>query len=249
MASHDTVFASRTSSWFMLMIWSIRRSLVTDAAAHDGVRLCKGLIDPGQYRLGGLGGHWLPLGHHRGVSHQDGQGQPHFSQEAQGQADSKAACQLECHEVPNPGPDRACLCRAEGSHKVLHQDDWACPCKGHRHTRQHGVQHEATVLAQRPEHARIGGNQADRGPTKFTIDLEKENPVPTTWLSNANTAQWPVYGSVRVLDVDKIGLLLLAVTETAQDEAYEGVSARSIEPLVKVVVADFLLRSAPEDGT
>jgi hypothetical protein len=53
----------------------------------------------------------------------------------------------------------------------------------------------------------------------------------------------------QVLDVDKIALLFLATSEAAQDDAYKGVSAASIGPQVKAVVAEFLLRSTPEGGT
>jgi hypothetical protein len=45
----------------------------------------------------------------------------------------------------------------------------------------------------------------------------------------------------RVLNVDQIGLLFLAISEDAQVAAYAGVSASDLEPFVKVVVAEFLL--------
>lgn len=50
----------------------------------------------------------------------------------------------------------------------------------------------------------------------------------------------------QVLDVDEIGLMFLCVSEAAQGEAYEDVSAANIEPFVKIVIAEYLRGNGTE---
>jgi len=113
----------------------IRRAIVTDAAAADGARLRR------------VGRQRLPLRGQRGVPRRSRQGQSHPPQEAEGQTDASGDRQGQRGEIQDPFPGRACLRRDEGPDGAGHPDHWPRPRQGNDHVGQHGLQHEALVLA------------------------------------------------------------------------------------------------------
>ena len=133
----------------------IRRAKVTDAAAHDGARLREGLIDPNNTASDVWADSAYRSAENERFLARDRQGQPHPPAQAEGQADAQAHRPRQCEEVSGARPRRASLRPPEGAdgpgdphhrHRARH---------GHRDARQHGLQHEAMVLARQAEFARI----------------------------------------------------------------------------------------------
>ena len=179
----------------------IRRSLVTDAAAHDGARLREGLIDPANtasevwadtaYRSAANEAFLARAGKVSRIHHKKPKGRPMPKPLARGNA-TKSAIRARIEHVFAEQKDRMKLfIRTIGLARAEATD----------HTRQHGLQHEAMVLAQRPERARVGAIRPAEAQLSSPSTWKKQNPVHTTRLSSENTAQWPVSGGVHLHEI------------------------------------------------
>ena len=125
----------------------IRRGKTTDAAAHEGARLRQGLIDPANtasqvwadtaYRSATNERFLDKAGKVSRIHHKKPRGQTNAASRRPGQ----------CQEVKDPRPRRARVCRAKGPHGPVHSHHRHRPCRSRHHPGQHGLQHEAMVLA------------------------------------------------------------------------------------------------------
>jgi IS5 family transposase len=98
----------------------IRRQKVTDAAAHDGARLRKGLVDP----TNTASGVWADTAYRSAANEaflaDRGKVSRIYRRKTRGQADARADSESQRQEIQDPRPHRACLRAAKRTDAPFH---------------------------------------------------------------------------------------------------------------------------------